>query len=130
MELLKMGARDYVLKDNLARLAPAIKRTLSEEHGIRNRKLAEGKYQALFAEATDGIVLINCNTKQVIDCNPAFERMCGRALDELKVMKIWELSPKKKLEAFRSRFMNAQEKGSDRSNELELQKPDGARFSP
>jgi PAS domain S-box-containing protein len=125
VDLLKMGARDYVLKDGLKRLAPSIKRTLSAEQGIRSRKLAEGKYLALFTEATDGIVLINDSTAQVIDCNPAFERMCGRTLDELKIMKIWELSPKDKLEALKSIFLNVQEKGSDSNSELELQKPDG-----
>lgn len=41
VELLKLRARDYVLKGSLARLAPAIKCAMSEERGIRNRKLAE-----------------------------------------------------------------------------------------
>ena len=84
VELLKLGAKDYVLKDRLARLAPAIKRALSEEMGIRNRKLAEGKYKALFNEAMDGIVLIDCETWQIVDCNPEFERQTGRTLEQLK----------------------------------------------
>ena len=41
VELLKSGARDYVLKDNLVRLPPAVRRALSEERGIRARKRAE-----------------------------------------------------------------------------------------
>lgn len=41
VELLKLGARDYVLKDRLARLGSAVHRALSEERGIRNRKAAE-----------------------------------------------------------------------------------------
>ncbi|MCX7173605.1 MAG: HD domain-containing protein [Proteobacteria bacterium] len=41
VELLKLGARDYVLKDQLARLAPAILRTLAEERGLQKRQLAE-----------------------------------------------------------------------------------------
>ena len=41
VELLKMGARDYVLKDNLFRLAPSVKRALLEEQDIRSRKQAE-----------------------------------------------------------------------------------------
>ena len=39
--LLKAGARDYILKDNLARLGHAVQRALSEEKGIRQRKAAE-----------------------------------------------------------------------------------------
>jgi PAS domain S-box-containing protein len=41
IELLRLGARDYVLKDQLARLGPAVRRTLSEEQGISARKAAE-----------------------------------------------------------------------------------------
>lgn len=41
LEESELRARDYVLKGSLARLAPAIKCAMSEERGIRNRKLAE-----------------------------------------------------------------------------------------
>jgi putative two-component system response regulator len=41
VELIHAGARDYVLKDRLARLAPAVQRALSVEQGVRARKLAE-----------------------------------------------------------------------------------------
>lgn len=41
IELLKLGARDYVLKDRLARLGPTVQRALSAEQGIRARKAAE-----------------------------------------------------------------------------------------
>jgi PAS domain S-box-containing protein len=39
--LLKAGAADYVLKGNLPRLAPAVRRAISVERGIRARKAAE-----------------------------------------------------------------------------------------
>lgn len=41
VELIHVGARDYVLKDRLARLAPAVQRALSVEQGVRARKVAE-----------------------------------------------------------------------------------------
>ncbi len=41
VDLLKAGARDYVLKDRLSRLGPAIERTLQEEESIRSREAAE-----------------------------------------------------------------------------------------
>ena len=41
IELLKLGARDYVLKDRLVQLGSAVQRALSVEHGIRARKAAE-----------------------------------------------------------------------------------------
>jgi PAS domain S-box-containing protein len=45
VELIHAGAKDYVLKDRLARLAPAVKRALSAEQGIRARKAAEKELQ-------------------------------------------------------------------------------------
>ncbi len=125
VELLKLGARDYVLKDRLARLAPAIKRTLSEEQGIRNRKLAEGKYRALFAEAMDGIALIDCKTTKVMDCNAEFERQTGRALELLKEMNVWEVLPREKQELARQQFVDIIKNGSGRSDEFEFQRPGG-----
>ena len=41
VELLKAGAKDYVLKDNLVRLAPAVRRALAERDVERDRKRAE-----------------------------------------------------------------------------------------
>lgn len=41
VDLIHAGAKDYVLKDRLARLAPAVRRTLSAEKGVRARKAAE-----------------------------------------------------------------------------------------
>jgi len=42
VELIHAGARDYVLKDRLARLAPAVQRALSAEQGARARRRQRG----------------------------------------------------------------------------------------
>ena len=62
VELLHAGAKDYVLKDRLARLAPAVQRVLSMELGIRARKAAEKalreseeKFRALVESTSDWI---------------------------------------------------------------------------
>lgn len=66
IELLKLGARDYILKDRLARLAPAIRRAISEERGIRARKAAEkalreseARYEAIMQTASDAIICMS-----------------------------------------------------------------------
>ena len=46
VESLKSGATDYVLKDKLSRLAPAVRRALSEAEDRAERKKAEGKRSA------------------------------------------------------------------------------------
>ncbi len=125
VELLKLGARDYILKDSLARLAPAIQRTMSEEMGIRNRKLAEDKYKALFSEAMDGILLVDCGSWQVVDCNAEFEKQSGRTLEELKCLEVWQLVPPAQAEPVRQGLLEIQRSGSGRSSEFRLQRPGG-----
>jgi PAS domain S-box-containing protein len=46
IELLKAGAKDYVLKSNLRRLVPSVQRAISVEQGIRARKSAERALRA------------------------------------------------------------------------------------
>ncbi|MBI5593652.1 MAG: response regulator [Deltaproteobacteria bacterium] len=73
VELLKQGLWDFVLKDNLARLIPVIKRSLGEAAERRARRAAEAalkiqeekyrklaqEYQALLDNVPDGIVLLS-----------------------------------------------------------------------
>jgi PAS domain S-box-containing protein/putative nucleotidyltransferase with HDIG domain len=62
VELIHAGARDYVLKDRLARLAPAVQRALSAERSTQARKTAEkalreseAKFRALVESTSDWI---------------------------------------------------------------------------
>ena len=66
VELIKAGARDYVLKDRLARLGPAVRRALAEVQELRQRKAAEQAlriselgYRRLFETAQDAILIID-----------------------------------------------------------------------
>ncbi len=62
VELIHAGAKDYVLKDRLARLAPAVQRALAAERSARARKAAEkalqeseAKFRALVESTSDWI---------------------------------------------------------------------------
>ena len=50
IESLKNGATDYVLKDRLSRLAPAVNRALAEAAERKNRKKAEEEREQLIVE--------------------------------------------------------------------------------
>lgn len=65
IETLKSGATDYVLKDKLARLVPAIERSLRESAEIRERKGAEAavrdsaeRFRAIVESAKDAIICL------------------------------------------------------------------------
>lgn len=97
VELLNAGAKDYVLKDRLARLAPAVQRVLSAEQGIRARKAAEkalreseAKFRALVEATSDWILEIDehgvytYSSPQVYDLlGYAAEEIIGKSLFDL-----------------------------------------------
>jgi PAS domain S-box-containing protein len=97
IELLKAGAKDYVLKDNLARLAPAVQRVISMEQGIRARKAAEQalreseeRLRALTEHSSDVTTIVAADGKIVFD-NPSITRLLGYAPGELLGRSAFEL---------------------------------------
>jgi two-component system sensor histidine kinase/response regulator len=88
---------------------------------------SEQRYRSLFANARDGIVLIDAESGLVADCNPEFEKQCGRPLDELKRLHIWELRPPALHEAARCKFEDVRTTGEGGSSELDFERPDGTR---
>jgi diguanylate cyclase (GGDEF)-like protein len=75
IEALKLGAVDYVLKTNLARLAPAVKRALSEAASDRARRQAEERVGRLtrVLQMTSGI---NTAVVRVRDRTELLEEAC------------------------------------------------------
>lgn len=86
---------------------------------------SEKRYRLLFNQARDGIVLIDLETGKIVDCNPEFENLTGRAQKLLKKMKIWELRPSGKVKKAKKKFFEVKEKGAGDSRELDFQKPNG-----
>ena len=98
VELLRLGARDYILKDRLARLGTAVRRVLSEEEDARARKAAE---KALFESENQLRLLLDSAAEAIygVDmqgactfCNPSCVHMLGyQHADELVGKNIHEL---------------------------------------
>jgi len=83
VESMRAGAQDYVTKQNLARLVPAIERELREVGARRDRRLAESALRASEArfhrlvEAMPIGLLISDSTGRIVYANAAVERMLG-----------------------------------------------------
>lgn len=80
---MKAGAHDYVMKDNLARLGPAVERELREAEGRRERRRSEEKLkiestfrQAIENSVPSGITAVDLEGRQTY-VNPAFCAMVG-----------------------------------------------------
>lgn len=86
---MKAGAHDYVMKDNLARLGPAVRRELreAEERRARRRYEEKLKVEQAFREAVEnsvpsGIAAVDLEGRQTY-VNPAFCAMTGWSEAEL-----------------------------------------------
>ena len=111
VEMLKNGATDYVLKNRMSRLAPAVRRALQSarervergqareelrkyrerlEHLVKDRTSAlyesEKRYRLLFENANEAIFIIDAegeNAGRIVDANGMAAKMHGYSLREL-----------------------------------------------
>ncbi|MBN2202429.1 PAS domain S-box protein [bacterium] len=83
IDTMRRGANDYVLKNRISRLSPAIRRVVQEAEDRRRRKEAEkarreaeARYRTLFEASPEAVFLID-GQGIIRDCNPEAERLLG-----------------------------------------------------
>ena len=99
VEMMRAGAHDYVMKDNLTRLAAAVRRELRDA-GVRRRwteaeealRASEARARAIVNAAVDGIITID-EQSVVRSFNPAAETTFGYAADEIVGQHVRKLMP-------------------------------------
>lgn len=98
VDLVKQGARDYVMKDHLHRLIAAVKTALSEERGIRARKAAEKALQQSEEELRGLIehspvaMIVDTGTgadEKVVIINRKFSELFGYTLADIPDIQHW-----------------------------------------
>ena len=111
VELLKLGAWDFVLKDGLARLWPAIERGMKDAAARRARQMtekalaaSEQRYRTLFEGATEGILAADGETGAFLYANPASCRILGYEKEELLRMHVPDILPKESLAGWMNTF--------------------------
>jgi two-component system cell cycle sensor histidine kinase/response regulator CckA len=84
VELMRAGAHDYVMKDRLARLAPAVERELREAEMRRERRRIEAalrqseyNYRVLFESMIDGMAVIDIDKMTIALANENGARTYG-----------------------------------------------------
>jgi PAS domain S-box-containing protein len=99
VEMIKGGASDYVMKNNLPKLVPAVKRALKEvEERVERKKAEEGllesekRFLDVFYASKDAILILDGD--KFVDCNEATAKMLGYATRQDFLMRHpSELSP-------------------------------------
>src|SRR5690606_29460510 len=84
VSLLKQGAHDFMNKEALARLVPAIEREIREADVRRQRRLAEDKVRILSSAVQQSpvSVLITDPQGKIEYVNPKYEQITGYASSE------------------------------------------------
>ncbi len=104
---MKAGATDYILKERIARLGPAIEAALEKQRIKEEKEEAEAKlresmvlYKTLFESANDAILLLQGD--RFIDCNPRTLTMFACERDGILRKRPWDFSPMRQPDGSRS----------------------------
>jgi len=76
VDCMKAGASNYIIKENMKRLGPAVIHALEERRLLLEHKQAEEKYQAIFENSPAGIFQ-STPEGRFISVNPAMARIYG-----------------------------------------------------
>ena len=136
VELLKLGAVDYILKDKLERLPFAIERAIDDRKEKESRQKAEillaaseMQYRRLFESAKDGILILNVETGKIVDVNPFLIELLGYSKEEFLEKEIWEIGLFKNIIANKDKFIELQQKKYVRYEDLPLETSDGRKIN-
>ncbi len=79
IELMRNGARDYLMKNNMARLAPVVERELREAALRRERRMTEERLRLSIRvfECADQAIIVTNAEANIVATNPAFEKITG-----------------------------------------------------
>ncbi len=146
--MMKAGAHDYLMKDNLTRLAPAVERELAQAEERRERKQAEqalreseSVFRGFLEQSVDAIMLTN-EQGVVIQWSKGAESLTGYSRDESIGKPLWDVQFRSAPDEFKSTEHFERIKASlqvvlltgqgtilNQLTEAAIQRPDGIRLT-
>ncbi len=132
IEAVKNGATDYVLKQNLSRLVPAVKRAL-EEREEKNRRVSaerllkrsENKFRSIY-ETAPNLFLIVSRDGVIVDCNSRIDQYLGYGKGEMVGSPLPGIIHPDYLEMAAEFFHDVVSKGFSYEKECEMVRKDGS----
>ena len=133
VELLKLGVGDFVLKDSLVRLVPAIERSLRDAAERRERygidaalRESEKRHRTILQTAMDGFWLTDMQGR-LLEVNEAYCRMSGYSAQELLARRIPDLEADETDDQTAAHIQKTMAQGEDRFESRHRRK-DGSIF--
>ncbi len=131
VDCIKQGAWDYVLKENLIRLVPAIHNALKLREEKLNSKRAyellaksEAKYFDLYNNAPDMFLSINIQNSKIVDCNQTLLNELGYTREELIGKSVFDLYSAKTLQRIHEKKDTDFFKSNDKKD-IEIKRKNG-----
>lgn len=132
IESLKQGAADYVFKNRLSRLVPAVRRALKDvEEQAESRRAEEAmrqsehKYRQVFETMSDAAFLIDPANGRVIDANKQAEVLLQRSRSEIIGLNHSRFHCAEKFETYRQALNDALTQCNPVDVESEVIRKDG-----
>ncbi len=133
VECIKAGAADYVTKDHLGRLVPAVQGALEKKREREERERAERalerseeRFRKLFEESNDAI-FIHTLDGRILDVNSRACQMIGYSAEQLRTMRIQSLHAEDAQQASSTALEETDESRSARF-ECGFKRADGTRI--
>lgn len=102
-------------------MADVTERKLVEEA----RQSSELRYRRLFESAKDGILILDADSGQIVDVNPFLVEMLPYSKEDLVGKEIWEIGVFKDVLASKAAFVELQQRGYIRYENLPLESREG-----
>lgn len=94
--VMRAGAYDYVMKDNLARLVPVIEREIAEAANRRERRKAEKRALRLgqiLDNSSNEIYVFDFESRSIIQVNRSASANLGYSVEEITQMSLLDIQP-------------------------------------
>ena len=132
VKAMKSGAQDYIMKGNLARLVPAIKREVKDSRERRKAEAhlaeSEGRFRAVFDNAADGILIVDVGSKKFFDANEKLCRMLGYTREEVLQLEVDNIHPEKDLPLIHEKFEKQANGSIPIAHDIPVMRKDGRIF--
>ncbi len=134
IEAMNNGATDYILKDRIARLGPAVKRAMAERDKRMELMLAkeamiqsEFKYRQIFECLCEAAILADAQTSRIVDANHQAEILFDRPREEIVGFSWLTLHPEMTLQDYRDNFVKPAQADGRNTCTAAVSKKDGDR---
>jgi PAS domain S-box-containing protein len=130
-DCMRYGAHDYIMKNNLTRLVPAIERELKEAETRGKKKeveealrASEEKYRSLLDNASDAIFLADVEGN-LLEINKKAKELLGYSKEEISGIHISRIHPAEVFEKIKDTFNEIVTKGSGYIDDASVLRKDG-----